>query len=55
MPTAQLAAPDWLKNIDIDFDTKAGRTLASLNDDDGYAFPEIATLLELVYIHKILD
>lgn len=55
MPTAQLAAPNWLKEIDLNFDAKTGRTLASLNDDEGYAFPEIATLLELVYIHKILD
>lgn len=55
MPEEQRAAPFWLKKINLDFERKTGETLTHLNDDIGYTFPEIATLLELVYIHKILD
>lgn len=54
-PGSQPAAPIWLKGINIDFDNKTGMSLSYLNDEKGYTFPEIATLLELVYIHKILD
>ena len=51
----QPAAPLWLVGIDEDFYQKTGHSLLCLNDDLGFTFPEIATLLELVYIHKILD
>ena len=54
-PVDQPAAPKWLINIDEEFNEKTGRSLISLNDSYGFTFPEIATLLELVYIHKILD
>lgn len=50
----QPSAPKWLKHINLDFKNKTGMFLTDLNDG-GYKFPEIATLLELVYIHKILD
>jgi hypothetical protein len=53
-PDMQPAAPIWLQQVNEDFDDKTGMTLSNLNDT-GYTFPEIATLLELVYIHKILD
>lgn len=61
----QPAAPKWLALINDHFMSKAGRMLTDLNDDglteDGefilgaFTFDEIADLLELVYIHKILD
>lgn len=54
-PVHQPGAPIWLAGINDDFEEKTGRYLTALNDSDGFAFPEIATLLELVYIHKILD
>ncbi len=55
MPSEQPAAPTWLQNITKDFANKTGKLLDVLNDNDGFTFPEIATLLELVYVHKILD
>ncbi len=51
----QPAAPLWLVDVDNDFCQKTGHGLLCLNDDLGFTFPEIATLLELVYVHKILD
>lgn len=55
MPLEQPAAPKWLVNINKDFRDKTGRDLMGLNDTYGFTFPEIATLLELVYVHKMLD
>ncbi len=54
--------PEWLKYINDDFSNKTGVSLSSLNDE-GYhdeipvvfSFDEIADLIELVYVHKILD
>jgi hypothetical protein len=55
-PACQIHSPDWLKKIDDHFWEKtAYQSLHRLNDGLGFTFPEIATLLELVYIHKILD
>lgn len=68
-PTDQPFAPQWLKDIDVDFEIKTGIRLTVLNDhgiDYGrifegsefitsFTYGEIATLLELVYVHKILD
>jgi hypothetical protein len=66
-PSYQGSSPKWLKEINEDFFNKTGITLSKLNDS-GYridsisqnhlhrfTFTEIATLLELVYIHKILE
>jgi hypothetical protein len=55
MPSDQPAAPRWLVEINKDFRDKTSRDLMALNDTYGFTFSEIATLLELVYIHKILD
>lgn len=55
LPSDQSHAPKWLIKIDDDFCEKTGKSLIQLNDNDGFSFSEIATLLELVYIHKILD
>lgn len=55
LPSIQRAAPQWLREINDDFNDKTNKSLSSLNDEDGYTFPEIATLLELVYVHKMLD
>ncbi len=52
---SQRSAPEWLKNINNDFANKTGERLSVFNDCRDFTFPEIATLLELVYIHKILD
>lgn len=54
-PISQRHAPKWLININSDFTYKTGQSLIGLNDIEGYTFSEIATLLELVYIHKMLD
>lgn len=54
-PEDQPNAPQWLKEINSDFQNKTGTSLDALNDIEDYTFPEIATLLELVYIHKMLD
>lgn len=54
-PNEQPAAPDWLSQINLDFFNKTDYPLAKLNDSMGFTFPEIATLLELVYVHKMLD
>lgn len=54
-PNEQPAAPAWLKGISADFEEKTGQSLPWLNDVRDFTFPEIATLLELIYIHKILD
>lgn len=70
-PADQPAAPEWLKEINNDFTEKAkvDIPLTMLNDTgiaygylhpgseaiEPFTFPEIATLLELVYVHKILD
>lgn len=53
--SSQPYAPEWLKEINILFYNKTGESLVSLNDSAGFSFTEIATLLELVFIHKILD
>lgn len=55
LPDTQDNAPEWLKKINEDFQNKTGRALSMLNDSDRMTFTEIATLLELVYVHKILD
>jgi hypothetical protein len=55
LPDSQPNAPEWLNGINDDFRDKTGRTLSPLNDSGGFSFSELATLLELVYIHKILD
>jgi hypothetical protein len=55
LPIHQPAAPTWLTEINKDFDKKTGRDLIALNDSYDFTFTEIATLLELVYIHKILN
>lgn len=64
-PQKQPNAPLWLKEIDYDFQKKTGVTLSWLNDNgldesehftsDNFTFGEIATVLELVYVHNILE
>lgn len=51
----QKHAPQWLRRVNQDFDNRTGISLVELNDCHGFTFTEIATLLELVYIHKMLD
>lgn len=51
---SQPNSPIWLRQINDNFRIRANISLSQLNDK-GYTFPEIATVLELVYIHKILD
>jgi hypothetical protein len=54
-PISQPSAPQWLKDINADFGNKTGKNLAGLNDIDGLSFDEIADLLEMVYILRVLD
>lgn len=53
-PSGQPCAPKWLKLVNDDFDSKVMSSLDDLNDSQNMSFPEIATMLELVYIHKAL-
>jgi hypothetical protein len=53
-PVEQKHSPKWLKNVNDDFEYKTTESLSKLNDDHDFSFPEIATMLELVYIHKAL-
>lgn len=55
VPLDQPGAPKWLKLINDDFYRRVGAQVSEFNDLRGYTFPEIATLLELVYVHKMLD
>lgn len=55
LPDDQEFAPKWLKEINMDFMDRTSNSLTGLNDHRNFSFSEIATLLELVYIHKILD
>lgn len=48
-PGSQHHAPEWLKNINSDYEDKTGLTLVSLNDG-GCSFNYIADKLEEVYI-----
>lgn len=69
MPVTQVGAPQWLKDISLDFQHRfeksfeadydnteyEGMELFEFNDTAGFSFDEIADLLELVYIHKALN
>jgi hypothetical protein len=56
LPADQMYAPAWLKKINYDFNMRTGTALIELNDgDDQYTFEEIGMLLQLVYVHKMLD
>lgn len=55
LPEDQPRCPAFLKQINNDFKIQTGYKLSVLNDDRGFSFQEIATCLELVYIHKILS
>lgn len=55
-------APLWLQDLSSDFGRLTGIGLSNLNDDghlalalSQFTFDEIADLLQLVYIEKILD
>lgn len=68
-PEDQPNAPEWFREINLDFELKTQVQLTHLNDYgmfygmahpgsealEPFTFPEIATLLELVYVHKMLD
>ena len=54
LPKEKKYAPKWLKRINSHFKQKTRINLTTLNDDEDFTFSEIATLLELVYIHKML-
>jgi hypothetical protein len=51
----QQNAPEWLNDINDDFKKQTGKELVTLNDSDDFTFDMIADMLELVYIHKILE
>jgi len=54
-PAAPFNSPEWLTMMDKDFREKSGQRLSSLNDKEGFTHQEIAMLLELVYVYKMLD
>lgn len=53
----QPKAPFWLHGLNNHFAKKTGQSLSTINDDerDASTFDEIADLLELVYVHKMLE
>lgn len=55
LPIDQSYAPQWLKDLNGLFGKKTGTALSELNDYKNMSFGEIATCLELVFIHKMLD
>jgi hypothetical protein len=55
LPIEHANAPQWLKKINPDFRVKTGKHLSTLNDEEGLSFDEIADVLEMVYILKVLD
>jgi hypothetical protein len=48
--SSQQNAPDWLKNINMDFDDKTGHTLFYYNDELRLPFRKIADILENTYL-----
>lgn len=58
-PFEQTHSPDWLKIINNTFSSslikKTNHCLSVLNDRDLLTFEEIADILEMVYILKVLD
>jgi hypothetical protein len=46
----QINAPQWLRDINVDFESKTGITLSMLNDKNGASFNEIADILEKTYL-----
>jgi hypothetical protein len=54
LPNYQSKAPEWLKQIDRDFQIETTKFLTTLNDNYDYSFDEIADLLEIIYIHEIV-
>ncbi len=55
VPANQPYSPMWLMNIREDFSGKTDKLIDLLNDEEDFSFDEIADVLELVYIHEILD
>jgi hypothetical protein len=55
MPDEQPYSPKWLQDINRDFGVKTGKNLSELNDNEELSFNEIADVLEMVYILKVLD
>jgi hypothetical protein len=54
-PIEQQHAPQWLKTIDLDLFRKSNYHFTDLNDSLNYTFNEIADIIELMYVHRILD
>lgn len=54
-PITQPHAPIWLKKIDRDLGKKMGIPFSVLNDREDYSFDEIADIIELIYVHKVLE
>lgn len=55
IPENQGNSPVWLNKINDNFSIITSKSLVDLNDNKNFTFDEIADVLELVYIHKMLD
>lgn len=55
IPIDQIDAPQWLIDLNKDFDAKTGWLLTKVNDELELTFDEIADCLEAVYVHRVLE
>ncbi len=52
---SQPESPAWLCHINHNFYILTGKLLSDLNDKKHFSFDEIADIIELVYVHRILE
>lgn len=53
-PSTVTKDPQWLVDVNRDFNKRSGESLIGLNDSLHLTFDEIADCLEAVYIHEVL-
>lgn len=50
---SQPAAPNWLRDLNGNFESKNGKSLTQYNDDIRYSFPQIGQLLLDTYTEEL--
>lgn len=54
-PNNQPNVPEWLRYLNGIFHRKTDQFLTLLNDKEGFTFDEIADIIEMVYVLRVLD